>query len=1616
MVGKIAKWLLGIVGVVLGLVLLVALLAYMPPVQDFVKKKAAAYVSETMGVQLDIERFRLRFPLMLTVRNTVLRSVEGDTLARMGRLRVGVAPLPLLSGDVQVRRFRVSDAQVDWADSAMTVKGRIGSLGLDNVRARPAKGRVRVGAVSVSGMDVDLRLALPADSTAAPSAPVEWTVMVRRVDLDSVSFRMDTITAGLTKGAVNGVRLDLAAGTTDIGGVSIDGGRGSFGQMASVTELHLDAGDIYNKGSDIALKINELSVREGSGLRVTEGRGRFSMDSLGIRLDNLELRTALGTRLKADLRADMGVLTMDPLAAVEGNIDATVATEDVALLYHSLPKELRGRALVAEADIKGLLNNLDINSLHIGLDPFADLRAQGTVRSMLDVDNIAGNVHIDGRFTDLNKLIDTIPLPGEITLLGDVIVGKGVYEPALKVTADGGRLDLEGRVDIPDQSYTARVEAADFPLGYALPLGPVSFSLTADGHGFDPMAPTTAANISATLASIEYNAHNYNDISLAATLDQGHVTGKITGADDAVGLDLNIVADIAPENYRGRITGRIDTLDLAGMGFSATPLAVRGTLDVSAAVAPGVYTADVVLDSILVTASDQQLAIDKTTLTARADTVRVGSSVRSGDIYAVLNSPVGVKRFVADITAAADTVMRQVARRDIRMAAVDTILPPLTLNLQVGRRNAAYRMLAAQGTGFGAVSMTASKSDTTSFRARAVATGFHTVAITLDTLRVGLGIRGDRLAYSLRLANRPGNLEQLALIYLRGDIHADSLKANFNQRNRSRQTGFQFGIEARIADSMLRASLVPAEGRRRGTARTDSLTFAYEPWGVNKGNYVEWRIGSRTVAAALDLQSHEISPNVRRRVTIESLDKPGDIRLAISRLDIAKTLDLMPAPPPVNGMVDLSATLGLGGDMLTLNGTAAGHDIFYDDRRMGDIALKIATNADRGVWNVAADATVNDKQSLSLSGTYDTKGVDLTVDVPSLPLDVANPFLPADMAVLSGELTGKVDIEGPLPTPVIDGSLAFKDGRINVPMVGTTFGISPQQVRISNSRLRLRNFGLTSPNNKLLSLDGTVDISAMTADLHLETNDFQVVNASRTRGSQIYGLAAIDAGIDIKGPFTDLAVEGDTRIRRSTNVVYTMMTPAVSTRSQKQNIVTFVPFTDSLAMELQATKRRARAAGIDLRLSVGIEDEVRATVNLSDNGNDRIELTGGGELALSMNTQGDMRLTGRYALTGGTVVYNPPIPTITQKNFAIAEGSYVSWTGDAMAPEFNISAAQTVRTTVTEEGSGLSRPVDFRISVFITGTLAAMQITFDLAAPDDLTIQNELSSLEPEQRAAQAMALMIYNTYTGPGTTARVESGNAVYSFIEKELNQWARNSLRGVDLSVGIRSEDDGMGGQHTDYSYKVSKNLFNDRVRVTVGGGISDGATAEANMRDNFIDDISLEYRLAQWDNLFLKAYRYNTRESILEGEVVETGGGVLYRKRMETLKDLFRLSKGPQRRAMRREVRNEERRVWRDSIQRDSMRQVWRERRRGSASGGRDSMAADDSTRQDRWWRSDSVNVGNDVTGDGRTATPWRRRDPVSVVSGETATPRRRRDPVRMENEGSDAQPLPGEGATR
>ena len=139
--------------------------------------------------------------------------------------------------------------------------------------------------------------------------------------------------------------------------------------------------------------------------------------------------------------------------------------------------------------------------------------------------------------------------------------------------------------------------------------------------------------------------------------------------------------------------------------------------------------------------------------------------------------------------------------------------------------------------------------------------------------------------------------------------------------------------------------------------------------------------------------------------------------------------------------------------------------------------------------------------------------------------------------------------------------------------------------------------------------------------------------------------------------------------------------------------------------------------------------------------------------------------------------------------------------------------------------------------------------------------------------------------------------GKPLYTFLESQLNSWAAQNIKGINLSFGIDQYDRTVQGNTsltTNYSYQISKTLLNDRFKIVVGGNYNtDNNNNDEKIAQDLINNISFEYMLNKSGNMYVKLFYYKGYESILEGEITQTGVGFVLKRKLNTLKNIFRFN---------------------------------------------------------------------------------------------------------------------------
>ena len=99
-----------------------------------------------------------------------------------------------------------------------------------------------------------------------------------------------------------------------------------------------------------------------------------------------------------------------------------------------------------------------------------------------------------------------------------------------------------------------------------------------------------------------------------------------------------------------------------------------------------------------------------------------------------------------------------------------------------------------------------------------------------------------------------------------------------------------------------------------------------------------------------------------------------------------------------------------------------------------------------------------------------------------------------------------------------------------------------------------------------------------------------------------------------------------------------------------------------------------------------------------------------------------------------------------------------------------------------------------------------------------------------------------------------------------------------------------DAGGNQHTDYSFKFAKRLWNNKLRIIVGGKLSTGPDV-ANQNESFFSNVSFEYRLNEASTQYLRLFYNRDSYAWLEGDMGLYGGGFIWRRKLQHFQDLFR-----------------------------------------------------------------------------------------------------------------------------
>jgi len=1413
---------------------------------------------------------------------------------------------------ISANKIKISDARISYGDSVIrqSVVAAVNRLDLKNSAIDLDKQTVSSAKVLLSQSDVRYKSiemvssaekAGLANNTKAGNS--DWKVSVGRIELDDNTLAYNVVNTPVLKNAFDVNHM-------------------------LYRNLTLKADDFYWSLAKTAVSVNEFSTVDQHNFSISQFETYFSMDPHSITVKKLKLKTA-NSALDADLNIRFSSLSSlkDSLPFMILNADlrnVRVRNSEIVYFNAGLYKQPFFKNVMntttISGSVKGPVNNLSGKNLTIKTGSNTDVKTDFTIKGLPDAETAwfnFPNLRISSGRKDIKMLAGTA-IPDSISLpetIGLRINFKGElksFVTTVAMNSSYGSADITASID-KNENFRSKLSLVKFDVGRLLMdtamFGPVSLKAEANGRGLDKN--TIRAKIRADASQIYLNRYNYHNLVVDGDITGQKFEGKITLNDENAAFDFDGLVNLNPneEQYKFKLNLKGADLQKLGIANQDIRISLMASSDLKGRSASEINgTAGIT--KIYIAHEDKEYLLESFLLAA------INEPKKSE--LAVNNALVGIKY--------KGTFSPMFLAREIGIF-LNSYFPFSSTDSLSGGKDPQNFTFEVQLHNHPILS--------------------ELLLPQLRELEPGL-IKGsfDSEKNDLKL-----NAEMKKIVYgttevrnLLLDVSSDANALNYKLTT-TRISGPQFNLDnflvsGKLADETIFTTVTSIDEAKnkklvlntRIVRENENFKLTLDPgdfylmndqWNIAADNYVEF-------GAPGFLIHNLFLDKAGSQVNIHSVNDKfnDDLKIAIKNFKL----------DDISGIISKDTSL--------LEGTVDGEAMLIRvDTTYGMVAdLKISDLIVRqipiGNLTVTADNPTSEKFTLDVrlagaennvtaKGYFIPKGgnnsVSINADIQSLSLKTLEAFSMGTITGASGKLTGNVSVEGNAKAPEITGELTFNNAFIKPAALNSTLELKNETVQLKKDGLYFNSFTMLDPAGNKATIDGSVKMeqfSNFIFALDVRTEDFLLFNTTSENNKVFYGKMIIDSRLSVKGPMSLPVVDAKIKMKDGSN--FTFAVPEKKLTTYKGEDVVEIDNKYKINPILYSDDKKNQKAtgltGFDISSVIEVDKEATLRLMMDPTSSDSLVVKGEAALNLTIDRSGKMSLTGAYNLDEGSYIVT--LESVVKRRFDIDPGSTIIWNGDPLDADISINAIYTVRAApidlVSDQMSGLSdadkntykQRYPFLVYLKLRGAIMQPEISFDIQLrPEDKgifggAVNAKLNMLneDPSALNKQVFALLVLGRFIqenplqtegSSGVTTAIRS--TVGKFLSAQLNKLSSKLVPGVELNFDVQSYEDYGSGQpegRTQVDIGAKKQLFNERLTVQVGGVVDvEGAKAKQNSASDITTDVTVEYKLTKDGRYRLKGFSHNQYEGAIEGQLVETGIGLMYVRDFNRWKNFFK-----------------------------------------------------------------------------------------------------------------------------
>ncbi|MBW8324464.1 MAG: translocation/assembly module TamB [Prolixibacteraceae bacterium] len=1297
----------------------------------------------------------------------------------------------------------------------------------------------------------------------------------------------------------------------------------------NLTFNHLDlvATDFFYSSDLTKASVKAFSAIDQNNFAFTGLETDFRMDATSITTNQLKF-TTINSSIDTDFNIQFSSLDalIDSLEFINMDLDLkNLSFRNSDLLYFN-PELIaqpffknRMNITTASGKVNGPLNDLKAKNLSVktGANTIVktDFHIKGLPKYETAFYDFPNLKFVSGK-KDLVTfagpyLPENMDIPENINL-EMVLKGKlKEFATTANVTSSFGSANLTASVD-PAENFNGKVILNKLNVGRFLKdtvmYGPVSLNAEADGKGLD--MKTIQAKIKADVTELTLNKYTYHKLTVDGTVNGKQFEGKAKLDDENAAIDFDGLVNLNPNQEHYKFKLNVLGADLKKLKLTENDIQLS-----------------------FVTAADLKGgSVDKMNGTAGITQIVVA---RDGERYtldsfltASVNEPnkseVNVNSALIDIKYSG--TVSPIALPALLSQFVNQYFP-VTDSVQQKRKsdqsNFSFEIQVHNHPILSKVLFP----DLLEFEPGMITGSFDSEK---NDLKLNASIR--KMIYGSTEINDFAvdvNSENAALNYKISSTSISNSQISFDN----------FSLDGKLTNNILFANVSSTDGKKKKLQLMSQLSrkngnykLTFDPkefylvnkqWNIAADNSIEFgKQGFRIHNFSID--------HAESRIMIESVHDRfnDDLNIAIQQFrldDISGIIEKDTAM--IKGTVDGNVLMKRVEESYGLISDIKVNDLIVREVPIGNLSLKAARSETRK-FDLDLNLSGPDN-NLTATGYFVPNDNENTMNIKtviqSLSMKTVEAFSMGQVTEASGILTGNILAEGTMNAPDISGELVFRDVFMKPSFLNNRLELKNETIQLKKDGIYFDSFTLLDSDQHTAIIDGSVQMkqfSDFIFALQVNATDFVLFNTTAKDNKEFFGRMVIDSKVKVSGPMNLPVVNARVKMKKGSNFTFSVPEDRLTT-DKGEDVVEFMnpqTFHPILSRGIKKGAQSSGISGFDLSSIIEMDKEATLRLLMDPASTDSLVVKGEAALSFTMDPSGKMSLTGAYNLSDGS--YMVSLESVIKKRFDIDAGSTIIWNGDPMDAEISINATYTVRASpidlVADEISGLSdvdkggykQRYPFLVLLKLRGEILRPEISFEIQlSPENkgilggavnqklLLLNEDESSLNKQVFALLVLGRFIqenpFQTESAGGTSTLIRS--TVSRFLSAQLNQLSANVIPGMELNFDIQSYEDyqtGTAKGRTQVEIGVKQQLFNERLSVELGGSVDvEGDQAKQNSASDITSDVTVEYKLNKDGSFRMKGFRHNQYEGALEGQLVETGVGVVYVRDFNRWKRLFK-----------------------------------------------------------------------------------------------------------------------------